>query len=71
VLGDTGTGKSQLLHLFLWQIARRQPQEAAIVYDPAGEFVASHFRPDRGDIILNPLDMRFPYALGSAGPPVG
>jgi hypothetical protein len=61
VLGDTGTGKSQLLHLFLWQIARRQPQEAVIVYDPAGEFVASHFRADRGDVILNPLDARFPY----------
>ncbi len=61
ILGDTGTGKSQLLHLFLWQIARRRPQEAVIVYDPAGEFVASHFRADRGDVILNPLDSRFPY----------
>jgi len=61
ILGDTGTGKSQLLHLFLWQIARRQPQEAVIIYDPAGEFVASHFRADRGDVILNPLDSRFPY----------
>lgn len=61
VLGDTGTGKSQLLHLFLWQIARRRPREAVIVYDPAGEFVASHFNRERGDVILNPLDARFPY----------
>jgi len=61
VLGDTGTGKSQLLHLFLWQIAQRQPHEAVVVYDPAGEFVASHFRADRGDIVLNPLDARFPF----------
>lgn len=61
LLGDTGTGKSQLLHLFLWQIARRRPQEAAIIYDPAGEFVASHFRAERGDIILNPLDRRFNF----------
>lgn len=61
VLGDIGTGKSPLLHLLLWQIARRQPTEAVVVYDPAGEFVASHFRADRGDVILNPLDARFPY----------
>jgi Type IV secretion-system coupling protein DNA-binding domain len=61
LLGDTGTGKSQLIHLFLWQIAERRPQEAVIVYDPAGEFVASHFSAGRGDIILNPLDERFPF----------
>lgn len=61
ILGDTGTGKSQLIHLFLWQIAQRWPQEACIVYDPAGEFVSSHFRADRGDVILNPLDSRCPY----------
>jgi Type IV secretion-system coupling protein DNA-binding domain len=61
LLGDTGTGKSQLIHLFLWQIARRRPQEAVIVYDPAGEFLASHFRAERGDIVLNPLDARSPY----------
>ena len=61
LLGDTGTGKSQLIHLFLWQIARRRPEEAVIVYDPAGEFVASHFLAERGDLILNPLDTRFPF----------
>jgi hypothetical protein len=61
ILGDTGTGKSQLLHVLLGQIARRRPQEAVIVYDPAGEFVATHFRADRGDIVLNPLDSRCPY----------
>jgi hypothetical protein len=61
LFGDTGTGKSQLTHLFLWQIARRRPQEAIIIYDPAGEFLASHFVADRGDIVLNPLDERFPF----------
>jgi hypothetical protein len=61
LLGDTGTGKSQLIHLFLHQIAARQPEEAVIVYDPAGEFVAAHFSAERGDLILNPLDERFPF----------
>src|SRR5262249_39226320 len=61
ILGDTGTGKSQLIHLFLRQIAARTPQESVIIYDPAGEFVSSHFVIERGDIILNPLDERFPF----------
>lgn len=61
ILGDTGTGKSQLIHLFLWQIAARNPQESVIIYDPAGEFLASHFVAERGDIVLNPLDERFPF----------
>jgi hypothetical protein len=35
--------------------------EAVIIYDPAGEFLASHFVADRGDIVLNPLDVRSPF----------
>jgi type IV secretion system coupling TraD/TrwB family protein len=66
ILGDSGTGKSQLLHMFLWQIAQRQPEEAVIIYDPAGEFVVSHYKPERGDIILNPLDERVPFWNPSA-----
>ena len=60
ILGDIGSGKSQVLHRYLAQLARREG-EAAIVYDPAGEFTASHYRPDRGDVILNPLDARAPF----------
>jgi Type IV secretion-system coupling protein DNA-binding domain len=61
LLGDPGTGKSQTIHHFLLQIADRQPAEAAVIYDPACEFVKRHYNAERGDIILNPLDKRAPY----------
>jgi Type IV secretion-system coupling protein DNA-binding domain len=58
-LGDTGTGKTQVIHQLLDSIAKRKPQEAVVVYDPAGEFIEKHFDPDE-DIVLNPLDVRCP-----------
>jgi len=61
LLGDPGSGKSQTIHHFLLQIAARQPAEAAVIYDPACEFIKRHYDPKRGDIILNPLDARSPY----------
>ncbi len=61
LLGDPGTGKMQIIHSFLRQIAARRPPEAAVIYDPACEFIEAHFNAARGDIILNPLDVRFPY----------
>ncbi|HYX29263.1 MAG TPA: type IV secretion system DNA-binding domain-containing protein [Pyrinomonadaceae bacterium] len=60
LLGDPGTGKSQVIHQLLEQIAMRRPPEAVICYDPAGEFIQSHFDPS-SDIVLNPLDARSPY----------
>src|SRR6266571_2487317 len=60
LLGDPGTGKSQVIHQLLDNIAKRKPQEAVVVYDPAGEFIEKHFDPD-SDIVLNPLDARCPY----------
>ncbi len=42
------------------RIAERDPREAIVCYDPAGEFIAEHFDPDR-DMVLNPLDARCPY----------
>ena len=61
LLGDPGTGKSQTIHHFLLQIAARQPAEAVVIYDPACEFVKRHYKQERGDVILNPLDKRSPY----------
>lgn len=61
LLGDSGTGKSQIIHCFLRQIAARRPGEAAVIYDPACEFIKRHFNASRGDIVLNPLDVRCPY----------
>jgi len=60
LLGDPGTGKSQVIHQLLDNIAKRKPQEAVVVYDPAGEFIEKHFDPD-SDIVLNPLDARCPF----------
>src|SRR5574341_87240 len=59
LLGDPGTGKSQVIHQLLDNIAKRKPQEAAVVYDPAGEFIEKHYDPN-SDIVLNPLDARCP-----------
>ncbi len=60
LLGDPGTGKSQVIHQLLDQVASRKPEEAVVCYDPAGEFIEKHFDPD-SDIVLNPLDARCPF----------
>jgi len=59
VIGDTGAGKSALLSQVLRQVRSRG--DSAIVYDPAREYVKRFYAPDRGDVILNPLDKRCPY----------
>lgn len=58
ILGDSGTGKSLLLHQIV-DYARAEQNEPGVCYDPAAEFVQSHYREGQ-DIILNPLDERFP-----------
>jgi type IV secretory pathway TraG/TraD family ATPase VirD4 len=59
IIGDTGAGKSALMFQVLRQVRSRG--DAAIVYDPAREFVKRFYEPERGDVILNPLDKRCPY----------
>ena len=59
IIGDTGAGKSALMFQLLRQVRGRG--DSAIVYDPAREFVKRFYDPDRGDVILNPLDRRCPY----------
>jgi hypothetical protein len=59
MMGDTGAGKSVLQRRVLMQVAERG--ETAIVYDPALEHTPQFFNPARGDLILNPLDIRCPY----------
>jgi len=64
LMGDTGSGKSSAIRQILRQVQERG--ETAIVYDPAMDFVGEFYDPDRGDLILNPLDTRCPYwSLGS------
>jgi len=60
LLGDPGTGKSQIMHQLLSGIARRKRFEAVVIYDPVGEFLEHHYNPET-DLILNPLDARSPY----------
>jgi type IV secretory pathway TraG/TraD family ATPase VirD4 len=59
IIGDTGAGKTAVMFQVLRQIQGRG--DAAIVYDPACEFIQRFYDPRRGDIILNPLDKRCPY----------
>jgi type IV secretory pathway TraG/TraD family ATPase VirD4 len=59
LMGDTGAGKTTLIMQILRQIQGRG--HAAIVYDPACEFIQRFFDAKRGDIVLNPLDDRCPY----------
>lgn len=54
--GTTGAGKTQLLSSTLECVRKRG--EAAVVYDPTGEFVRTFYR--KGDTILSPLDGRSP-----------
>lgn len=56
LIGTTGSGKTTVLRQLLDGIEARG--QAAIVYDTSGEFVAHYYRPERGDIILNPFDER-------------
>ena len=59
LMGDTGSGKSNAIRQILRQVEQRG--ETAIVYDPAGEFVQDFYKPERDDLILNPLDARCPF----------
>lgn len=59
MMGDTGSGKSSLIRQILMQVEERG--ETAIVYDPALEYTPQFYEPTRGDVILNPVDVRMPY----------
>jgi Type IV secretion-system coupling protein DNA-binding domain len=59
IVGDSGTGKSATIRQLLAQIADRG--EAAIVYDPAMEYLPQFYNEQRGDVVLNPLDARCPF----------
>jgi hypothetical protein len=58
-LGTTGAGKTTVLRQMLDKVEARG--EPALVYDTIGEFIAHYYRPERGDIILNPFDARSAY----------
>jgi Type IV secretion-system coupling protein DNA-binding domain len=59
IIADTGAGKTTIIMQYLRQIRARG--DAAIVYDPAMEFIKRFYDESRHDVILNPLDKRCPY----------
>jgi type IV secretory pathway TraG/TraD family ATPase VirD4 len=59
IMGDSGTGKSALIRQLLGQLEDRG--DTAIVFDPALEYTPQFYTPERGDVILNPIDARSPY----------
>lgn len=59
IIGDIGAGKSTFQRGLLHQVQARG--EVAIIHDPHREFVEEFYRAERGDVILNPLDERFPF----------
>jgi type IV secretory pathway TraG/TraD family ATPase VirD4 len=59
IIGDSGAGKTTIIFQVLRQIQGRN--DAAIIYDPACEFIQRFYDSKRGDVILNPLDARCPY----------
>ncbi len=58
LVGAPGSGKSTAIRRMLRQIEARG--ESAVVLDPECEYLPEFFRPERGDLILNPLDTRCP-----------
>jgi Type IV secretion-system coupling protein DNA-binding domain len=58
ISGAPGTGKSTAIRSILRQVEQRG--ELAVVLDPECEYVPEFYRADRGDLILNPLDVRCP-----------
>ncbi len=56
LLGTTGAGKTTVMRQMLDRVEARG--EPALVYDTSGEFITHYYRPERGDVILNPFDER-------------
>jgi type IV secretory pathway TraG/TraD family ATPase VirD4 len=59
IAGTTGAGKTTLIVEALIEIERRE--QPVVLYDPDGFFLNLFYRPERGDVILNPMDARGAY----------
>ncbi len=59
IAGDRGGSKAAAIRQILTEARVRG--EAAVVYDPAMEYLAEFYEPQSGDVVLNPLDARCPY----------
>tara|TARA_R110002111_G_scaffold94276_1_gene146278 strand:+ start:168 stop:1871 length:1704 start_codon:yes stop_codon:yes gene_type:complete len=55
-VGTTGAGKTNIYDELLPQIEKRKNK--ALVIDMTGEMISKYYKPERGDIIINPFDRR-------------
>jgi len=56
LIGTTGTGKSTAIHEIMTNALSRG--DRAVIADPDGGYLQRFYRPDRGDVVLNPFDPR-------------
>ena len=56
LIGTTGTGKSTAIQEILIRALARG--DRAVIADPDGGYLRRFYRPERGDVVLNPFDRR-------------
>jgi type IV secretory pathway TraG/TraD family ATPase VirD4 len=56
LIGTTGTGKSTAIQEIMTSALSRG--DRAVIADPDGGYLQRFYRPDRGDVVLNPFDQR-------------
>jgi Type IV secretion-system coupling protein DNA-binding domain len=56
LIGTTGTGKSTAIQEILTRALARG--DRAVIADPDGGYLQRFYRPERGDVVLNPFDPR-------------
>ncbi len=56
LIGTTGTGKSTAIHEIMTSALSRG--DRAVIADPDAGYLQRFYRPDRGDVVLNPFDSR-------------
>lgn len=55
-IGKSGSGKTTFLHGHLAQVVARG--EHSVVFDPDHSYTQNFYRPERGDVLLDPFDAR-------------
>ncbi len=58
-IGTTSSGKTTAITQVMVQV--RDRGETAIIHDPGSEYLERFYNSERGDIVLDPLDLRSPY----------
>jgi type IV secretory pathway TraG/TraD family ATPase VirD4 len=56
LIGTTGTGKSTAIEEIMTSALARG--DRAVIADPDGGYMQRFYRPERGDVVLNPFDQR-------------